>query len=429
MTIWYLPHKSVPWQVSTDGIGATGSASSLVLLGTTAPAWESFGNPEWWADLEYVWRMRTSAVRDQLHARARRRAKQARDAPQDTPRLRVVAARAAEWAEHRARAVAMARRDLLATCMQRWRATACGCKRVEVRVGCDQPQLCGRCRKRHSAKWSKRIRTGLDVALRRERRAWYGTPGLSHVGPAFRSGKPPGVYLITLTGPHSGDIETDRRVLGIGVRKLLKHANKYRWWSTYALTWECTPGRGDGHVHCHMAVISSWFPYSLPRLEASEVPAEALRATEHRKLGESWPWTWRRRVQPRGLREVWADAVPGATVLEVSPPRKGADDVADAAGYLAKYVTKGVDPSEFTGAKAGELLCAFRGRRKVSTSSGFWDRSVPTCECCGEVYENVETPCSLQDIAPGGVLRSKAERLRWWIPRGNPQAVIRWEAT
>lgn len=76
-------------------------------------------------------------------------------------------------------------------------------------------------------------------------------------------------------------------------------------------------------------------------------------------------------------------------------------------------MTKGVDPEEFTGAKAGELLVAFRNRRKVSTSKKFWRDVKPKCDCCGRDYRSVEAPCSLQDINPGAVLRSWVVRRKW----------------
>ncbi len=424
MTSCHIPQSQVPWQVSMAGPDA---ASSVLCLGTTAPALESLGNPEWMADMEYVWRTRTADVRKSLEARAKRRRKLAHSLPDDVPFYRVACLRSAEWADEHARALAMARADVLSTCDRRWRSVACGCNRFEIRVGCDQPSLCASCRKRHSVKWRRRITKGMDIALRRERETWRRTPAHR------RRGMLPGIYLITLTAPHTGDLEADRDAMGPAVRKLLKHATKNHWWDTYALTWEATGGaKGDGHMHVHLAVISGWIPYTSADeryLTRGDVPCEALRAMEHRSLGEDLPSTWRLNMRrpARGLREVWRDAMPGALVLDVQAPRKGSDDAATAGGYLAKYVTKGVDPGEFTGRKAGELLCAFRGRRKVSTSAHFWSVDEAKCECCGTRYRSLGAPCSLQTLAPGAVLRSLAERAGWWIPRGAVQVGLRWE--
>lgn len=242
----------------------------------------------------------------------------------------------------------------------------------------------------------------------------------------------PGIYLITLTAPHSGDLEVDRDLMGEAVRKLTKHAGAHGWWSAYALTWEATAGTaGDGHMHCHLAVISGWIPYTSKDeryLTRAEIPYEALQSALARTHGEPLPATWRleKRRPARGLHEVWRDAMPGAVVLDVQPPRRDVDQAISAGIYLAKYVTKGIDVAEFTGRKAGELLVAFRGRRKVSTSAHFWVEKDPTCECCGQIVQSLGAPCSLRELMPGAVLRSMAERAGWFIPRGPPQVALRW---
>lgn len=299
--------------------------------------------------------------------------------------------RSGEWAEHRARALAMTRGDVIGACGKRWRSVRCGCKTVELRVGCDQPALCPGCRRTHWQWWRKRITHAMDEALRVERAAWFAVPSYRRRG--FR----PGVYLITLTAPHSGDLGTDREVMGRAVRKLLKEANREKWWSTYALTWEATAGTaGDGHMHAHLAVISSWVPY-----------------TDGQNGGA------------RGLRDVWADAMPGAVVVDVQPPRQASNAAPIAAQYLAKYVTKGVEPSEFTGRKAGELLAGMRGKRKVTTSAGFWRPPITECPDCRQAWESMGAPMSLQSMAPGAVLRAHAVRCRYTEPR-NPQVDLRW---
>lgn len=233
-----------------------------------------------------------------------------------------------------------------------------------------------------------------------------------------RGSSSPGVYLITLTVQHSGDIRADRRALARGWRAVSK-ASSYggydirdrdgnvvrssaaKWWGAHALVYEATPGtKGDGHLHAHVACISSWVPY------------HELRAV------------WR-----KATGSVVVDVVDPSTQAARSKARGYASNEAGtAAAYLAKYVTKGVDPREFTGRKAGELLAAFRGVRKVTTSEGFW-RPVASraCSCCGEVRRLVGAPVGLQEHAPHAVLASLAERTRWRPPRGSPQVGIRWE--
>jgi hypothetical protein len=202
----------------------------------------------------------------------------------------------------------------------------------------------------------------------------------------------PGVYLVTLTVPHSGSIIKDRETIASGWRKLTKIANARNWWGAYALTYEVTPGTEEdgfrGHVHVHLAAISSWIPYE-------------------------------------ELRDAWREFT-GAEVIDVSAPRSGRCE--SAADYLAKYVTKGVDPAVFTGQKAGELLVAMRGKRKVTTSVGFWrpTRDLETlCKVCGERHQALGAPPALVSVAPGAVLQAYAERIGWWVPRGGIQVLLK----
>lgn len=183
---------------------------------------------------------------------------------------------------------------------------------------------------------------------------------------------------MTLTVPHSGSIVVDRKRLGDGWRALYKHAHASGWWSTYAATYEATPGTdGLGHVHLHVVLVSRWVPYG--------------------KLHEAW-----RAATP------WLGD--GPRVLDISASiddgngRRRAVGDADAASYVSKYVTKGIHPSEFTGQKAGELLVAFRGRRKVTTSAHFW-RPVSRCDTCASRFELRERPPGLAKHAAGACWR------------------------
>lgn len=227
-------------------------------------------------------------------------------------------------------------------------------------------------------------------------------------------GPKPGIYLVTLTMPHSGDLVADRTTMGDAWRDLSKRASyggyqlgeRYslrKWWGHHAVVYEATDGtKSDGHMHCHAAVISQWVPYA-------------------------------------ELRAQWARSIPGAVIVDVVAPHvavakanaKGyaTNQAGTAANYLAKYVTKGVDPSEMSGRKAGELLVAFAGRRKVTTSRHFWrvhSNAVPTCNGCACAFRLTSSPIGLQEHAPGAVLSSLAERTRWKPARGSPQVALRW---
>lgn len=375
---------------------------SVQSLGTSANAKPALGNPEWCADLEYVWRMRTSDALQALHARARRQRRRQLDAGRACDDAiqrgdraaasaaawdRVKLARSAEWAEHRAQAMALPRQELVGACGERYRMVACGCGKREVKVGCDQPQLCAYCRKRHWRRWRRRITRAMDAHVRGARATWHAERKRGEA-----RGMLPGVYLVTLTVPHSGSIVMDRETIAKGWRKLTKIANARKWWGAYAMTYEVTPGTEEdgrrGHVHVHLAAVSSWIPY------------EELREAWHRFTG--------------------------AEVIDVSPPRSGQCE--SAADYLSKYVTKGVDPEVFTGQKAGELLVAMRGKRKVTTSVDFWkptrDRET-VCKVCGERHMAMSSPPALVHVAPGAVLQSYAERIGWWVPRGGIQVLLK----
>jgi hypothetical protein len=228
-----------------------------------------------------------------------------------------------------------------------------------------------------------------------------------------RRGHAPGVYLITLTAPHSGDLVADRRRLGDAWRDVSKRASyggyqlgarwsERKWWGHHAMVYEATPGTaGDGHMHIHAAVISQWVPYA-------------------------------------ELRAAWERAIPGAVIVDVQSPAdarakanqrgRKLHDVSNAAEYLAKYVTKGVEPTEMTGRKAGELLIALRGRRKVTTSRHFWRPLAERrgCPTCGQSHVLVEAPCGLQEHAPAAVISAAAERSRWRPPRVGAQVALRW---
>ncbi len=276
--------------------------------------------------------------------------------------------------------MALPRAELVATCGTRWRTVVCRCGPRELKVGCDQTLLCERCARRQWRRWRKRITRALDAHVRAARGRWQ---------ESGRRGMCPGVYLITLTVPHSGSITEDRETVARAWRKVSKRAESAGWWGAYALAYEVTPGRdGKGHVHVHIAAVSSWVPY----------------------------------VE---LRAAWTELT-CAVVIDVSPPGR-ATRSHKAAEYLSKYVTKGVQPSKFTGAKAGELLVAMRGKRKVTTSLHFWRplRDLETqCPRCGCKSRSCGAPVALRRVAPGAVLQAMAERIGWWIPRGAVQSEL-----
>lgn len=354
---------------------------NLESIGTTPTGADSKEkSDEWWDDLEHIWRVRVAPHVRRLDTRARRLKHEMVSLISEGDDARAVACGAsALWASRRATAMAMARRDVIAQCGKRWRIMRCGCGYAEHRVGCDQPTLCEGCGKRHWRRWRKKLTRAFDAHLRAAVAKWG----------AERVGRRPGTYMITLTAPHTGDIEADRKAMGRAWSLLAKLARKHGWWGAYAASWEVTTGtRGDGHVHLHVAAISQWIPYE-------------------------------------DLHAAWRSYMPGAKIVNVSAPR--ANRRGSAASYLAKYVTKGVQTANFTGAKAGELLVANRGKRKLTTSRSFFDPirdRKHVCRACKCAHRLVMAPLALQAVAPGAVLKARAEVMGMWLARGSPQKVM-----
>lgn len=356
------------------------------------------GPERWWADVEHMWRSGTRSEQRRLAQRASKLARRA-SSPRSTvtwadqrehpelelelgvpapDELRAAWSRSARWARDRSRSMAMARHDLLDACGQRYRTVRCGCGSRELPVGCAQVALCARCARTYWRSWQKRIRENLELHTIGAQKLWRAKRATD------RKGQKPGIYLVTVTVPHAGGVAAQRSAIGKAWRGLTKIANKYGWWSAYAATYEATPGAdGRGHVHLHVAAISSWIPYD-------------------------------------ELHAHWRRLAPGALIVDVQAPR--ADRSArTAANYLAKYVTKGVEASEFTGQLAGELLVANRGKRRVTTSVDFWQLAAGPCRECGCWHHQIAMPVGLRSVAPAGVLRGLAEVAGYWIPRGPLQ--------
>ena len=189
------------YEIEVGGRRRRATTRSVLSQGITAKLPPGLGDPEWVNDLEYVWRARTYADVQSLNGRARRLRKELRsiEAPEayETSCVWTLARRRATrqqerrlrrsiaWAESRARAMAMKRAEVLASCGGRKRKVRCGCGVFEVDVGCDQTSLCDRCRKRHMRKWRRRIVRAMDAHLRAAVASWNRS----------RSGYKPGIYL------------------------------------------------------------------------------------------------------------------------------------------------------------------------------------------------------------------------------------------
>lgn len=275
----------------------------------------------------------------------------------------------------------MPRAAVVGACGRRSRPVRCGCGVAALPVGCDQIALCEQCRRRAWRRWRRKLTRSLSAHVAAARGAW------SREG---RRGMMPGAYMITLTVKHSGSLELDHGTLREGWRALCRVASAERWWSAYAMVYEVTEGRDGmgGHVHAHVVVVSRWLPYDR-------------------------------------MHDVWRSTT-GSSVIDMQAPRGSAKSGA-AANYIAKYVTKGVQVTEVTGQKAGELIVFARGKRRVSTSRGFWVRDTDRrpCGVCGVMHRSDGAPMALRRLLPSEYLSALAECRGVWLARGAPQPVLR----
>lgn len=154
--------------------------------------------------------------------------------------------------------------------------------------------------------------------------------------------------LVTLTAPHSGDLDADRKRIATGWARLRAWLHHRQGSLPYLLCWEITPGSdGTGHVHAHVLTLWPWLDYGdLNRAWSRAVRAESARIDVQRARSH------------RG-----------------------------AARYVQKYATKGC--AAMGGTVAAGWYRATYGRRWASTSIGWWCGTDNRSECpvCGCVWE------------------------------------------
>jgi len=151
--------------------------------------------------------------------------------------------------------------------------------------------------------------------------------------------------LWTFTLRHSGDLGADLRTLQAGwVRFRAWLAKRGFRGLDYVKVVEVTPGTaGDGHVHAHVIVTAPPVCFA-----------------------------WMRREWQLCIED------PGACGVDVQRPRSLSAE--QAAGYVAKYASKG---SQLTGALLEAWLQASYGRRVLSASVGLLaqDEPAPCADC------------------------------------------------
>jgi len=277
-------------------------------------------------------------------------------------------ARHSEYANARARTIALPPRQRMAACELRWRTVQCECQRLAVKVGCGFP-LCERCHKRHL----RRVRRRLIRACQMHTRARNGARGNAR----WRW------VLLTLTVRHTGNLAEDRERIVTGWRKLRQWLHRRLGQFPFALAWEVTTGDdGKGHIHAHVAAL--------------------------------WPW-----LDWSAVHEQWLRATDGASShISVESARKGAGG---AASYLAKYATKGARWHELHPEIAAKFVAATYGKRKLYASERFYRPRASCCQRCSAPWKSTETPKPLAAVAPGAVWASALRRAGVPLACGSPQ--------
>ena len=272
----------------------------------------------------------------------------------------------ANYAQHRARSLGMDASAKLAICGKRRMAVRCGCKSIGLKVGCGQRWLCEDCRRDTYQKTRKRL-------LRACR---------AHTKAARRKGNKRRWVLVTLTCRHTGDLRADRRTIVEGWRKLRQWLHHDIGQFPYAMTWEATEGTdGLGHVHAHVVAL--------------------------------WPW-----VDWSAVAAEWRLATGGkSSRIHLQSVRKGGTG---AANYLAKYVSKGVQPLRMTPKLAAQLLGSFYGKRIVSASRRFYVALPKECRCCGEPWRVLQQPPALATVDVAAVWDSHARRMGVGLGNAGP---------
>ena len=240
---------------------------------------------------------------------------------------------------------------------------ACGCGRGQALVRCRQWWLCPSCQVARAAERQPRIREGLLVAHADAVRAW-GRDGAHGMRPAM--------VLVTITARHSGDLAADRKRLTEGWRAFYKSMHAEWGKFPYVGFWEITPGRcgscsgyaelkknsprkrcqcahpkPEGHLHCHIVAVWQFRDYEK-------------------------------------VKSMWRAATHDASYINIAAKRRDGrpTSATSAAGYLAKYVSKGVQGGGFTPSLRADVSATMYNSHGFMTSQKFWHPKNKHRETC-----------------------------------------------
>lgn len=240
----------------------------------------------------------------------------------------------AQYARRRVAALKRPRLDRRAKCRTEKRPVACACGVRAVDVKCGDRLLCAHCQKLAAARLRERLIPSFEARKAECRGRWRGQ--------LFTD-------MFTLTCRHSGSPSDDRACIERGWRAVRKLLHKRVGRFPYMLVWEVTPGRdGLGHVHAHAVAVLPWVSWA------------ALRRAYF--------------VATKGRGERFRITSSSTT------------SSARAANYVCKYVSKGVQLSDFAPVLAANVAAAFYGKRWHTPSHRFYEPKRVGCPDCGWVF-------------------------------------------
>lgn len=268
------------------------------------------------------------------------------------------------WHTRRATSVRRERQTVVAGCQARWARLHCGCSTHLRPIPCNQREMCPTC----GEHWRRKLLGKLLRATRAlENMTFRARRGFRRK----RVGRWAMLSLSVSSSVYneSGEVTGARSIAEQREIIVTKAWPRFRSWVQkrtgrswpYAWVPEVTDGEtGYGrHPHLHCVIM-------LPFIPIAEMADAWVRAT---------------------------DGAAGVQGFDMAKPRKSnSHDHSDnsksllasaksAASYICKYATKGLECSAET---AAEYSKAMFGKRRVSTSQGFWVKDKPLqCPCCG----------------------------------------------
>lgn len=385
-----------PRASGAGGAGASsgsGSARCLDYLGQNcnagaAPDDAGAAKAEWFRQLDAAWAplARRRAVALRRRALERAAVPGVRPIGEDPPAGNApprdppsVEWRGGLWHMRRAASLGRSLAGRVAGCGAQSLKVRCACGPRDVPVSCGVRLLCPACKRKTYKRLRAKLVRALAARVEASERAW------------IRDGRPRGrrraPTLLTLTTRHSGDVAADRETITRAWVRLRAWAHKRIGKFDYAMVWEVTQGEdGAGHVHAHVAALWPWIDFA-------DVHDEWVRATDGRSSNID---------------------------IRTTRARTGAKSAQQAARYLSKYASKGVQLGDFAPILAAGVLDALWQRRIASTSRGFWLPREACCRACRSRWVIVQRP----EAAPRAAPIWRAQRL-WRYVGTRPDDV--WE--